>query len=103
MGSAEVLAHSSQFWLIGHEKGQATTRGRGERNLSPAAVAEARKSEAVPKADMSSAADWVAVQTAASAAALAEARKGQAGPTAMVASVASSHAAEQAATGPGIG
>ena len=85
------------------KKGKQPPAAAGKETLSPAAVAEARKSEAVPEADMSSAADWVAVQTAASAAALAEARKGQAGPTAMVASVASSHAVEQAATGPGIG
>ena len=84
-------------------RGKQPPAAAGTETPSPAALAEARKSEAVPEAVVSSAADWVAVQTAASAAALAEARKGQAGPTAMVASVASSHAAEQAATGPGIG
>ena len=80
------------------KKGKQPPAAAGKETLSPAAVAEARKSEAVPEADMSSAADWVAVQTAASAAVLAEARKGEAGPTAMVASDASSDAAEQAAT-----
>ena len=74
----------------------------GKETPFPAALAEARKSEAVPEAVVSSAADWVAVQTATSAAAFAEARKGEAGPTAMGASDASSGAAEQAAA-PGFG
>ena len=87
------------------KKGKQPPAAAGKETLSPAAVAEARKSEAVPKAVMSSAAEFVEVQTATSAAALAalaEARKGQAGPTAMGASDASSGAAEQAAA-PGIG
>jgi hypothetical protein len=76
------------------KKGKQPPAAAGKETLSPAAFAETTKSE-------SSAAEFVAVQTATSAAALAalaEARKGQAGPTAMGASDASSGAAEQAAT-----
>ena len=79
-------------------RGKQPPAAAGKETPSPAALAEARKSEAVPEAVVSSAADWVAVQTAASAAALAEARKGEAGSTANFASDASSGAAEQAET-----
>ena len=70
----------------------------GKETTFPAALAEARKSETVPEAIVSSAADWVAVQTAASAAALAEARKGEAGPEAIVSSAADWVAVQAAAS-----